>query len=135
MMRLMMRWRKKLVKKEKVWFFIGESDFLIFSLLMSILKRTLFPFFLMKNFKFLKYTFTLVWLFIFWIFNYLFANNEYYYKNLTVNSDIQQDWTIQVNEIFDAYFNVYKHGIIRNIPLKYTIDGKKFRIFLENIRV
>jgi hypothetical protein len=40
-----------------------------------------------------------------------------------------------VNEIFDAYFNVYKHGIIRDIPLKYTIDGKKFRIFLENIRV
>ena len=42
---------------------------------------------------------------------------------------------IQVNEIFDAYFNVRKHGIIRNIPLKYTIDGKKFRIFLENIKV
>ncbi len=40
-----------------------------------------------------------------------------------------------MNEIFDAYFNVRKHGIIRNIPLKYTIDGKKFRIFLENIKV
>jgi len=79
--------------------------------------------------------FTLVWLFIFWIFNYLFANNEYYYKNLTVNADIQQDWTIQVNEIFDAYFNVPKHGIIRNIPLKYAIEGKKFRIFLEKIKV
>ncbi|MCR5412157.1 MAG: hypothetical protein K6E76_04150 [Patescibacteria group bacterium] len=40
-----------------------------------------------------------------------------------------------MNEIFDAYFNVRKHGIIRNIPLKYTIDGKKFRIFLEDIEV
>ena len=40
-----------------------------------------------------------------------------------------------MNEIFDAYFNVHKHGIIRNIPLKYTIDGQKFRIFLENIKV
>lgn len=89
----------------------------------------------MKNFKILKYSFLAFWLFIFWNFNYLFANNEYYYKNLTINADIQQDGTIAVNEIFDAYFNVPKHGIIRNIPLKYTIDGKKFRIFLENIKV
>ena len=89
----------------------------------------------MQNFKFLKYTFTLVWLFIFWIFNYLFANNEYYHKNLIVNADIQQDGTIEVNEVFETTFNVYKHGFIRNIPLKYSIDGKKFRIFLENIKV
>ena len=40
-----------------------------------------------------------------------------------------------MNEIFDTYFNVRKHGIIRNIPLKYTIDRKKFRIFLEDIEV
>ena len=114
----------------------SESQIFWFSSFWWVYLRELLSLFIfMKNFKFLKYTFTLVWLFIFWIFNYLFANSEYYYKNLTVNADIQQDGTIQVNEVFDTYFNIYKHGIIRDIPLKYTIDGKIFRIFIDNIRV
>ena len=102
---------------------------------MSILKRTFISLHLHEKLHISQVYFHFSLTFHLWIFNYLFANNEYYYKNLTVNADIQQDWTIQVNEIFDAYFNIYKHGIIRNIPLKYTINEKKFRIFLENIRV
>ena len=60
---------------------------------------------------------------------------DYEFVSLDVNADLQIDWTIDVTETFVTNFLKSKHGIIRTIPLNYTVDNTKFHIDLDYIRV
>lgn len=91
------------------------------------------------------------WIFILWlcslslVWNFTQANNEYEYTNLDITANILIDGTINVKENFTANFFTQKHGIIREIPLNYTVWWKKilnftlwwddFHIDVSNINV
>lgn len=60
---------------------------------------------------------------------------QYRYDQLEVQAKIQEDGTIQVEEIFDTYFKVPKHGIYRDIPTQYVVEDTRFWIELEDIFV
>ena len=68
------------------------------------------------------------------IWNFTLAK-DYEYTNLDIQADIKIDGTIDVTETFTANFFKKKHGIIRFIPLNYTVDGTDFHIDLDYIRV
>ena len=76
-----------------------------------------------------------IWIFILWLcslslgWNFTQANNEYEYTNLDITANILIDGTINVKENFTANFFTQKHGIIRDIPLNYTVWWKKFLNF------
>ena len=82
-----------------------------------------------------------IWIFILGIstlilvWNYTQANNEYEYTNLDITANILKDGTIDVKENFTANFFVSKHGIIRDIPLNYSVGWKDFHIEISNINV
>ncbi len=82
-----------------------------------------------------------IWLFILWlctlfpVWNFTQANSEYEYTNLDINANILEDWTINVKENFIANFFVNKHGIIRTIPLNYSVDWTKYHIDISDINV
>ncbi len=50
-----------------------------------------------------------------------YKNREYVIDNYDVNIVVNENNTLDITENITAYFNVPKHGIIRNIPLKNTI--------------
>ena len=61
-----------------------------------------------------------------------------FFKNYQVNAEILEDGTMEVEEKIDADFSDEpdgKHGIIRKIPKNYTVQGEKFRIFVDEIEV
>ena len=62
-------------------------------------------------------------------------NSEYEYTNLNITANILEDGTMNVKEDFTADFHVSKHGIIRVIPLNYSVLGSKFHIDVSNIDV
>ncbi len=62
-------------------------------------------------------------------------NYEYEYTNLDIRADILADGTMNVNEDFTADFHVYKHWIIRVIPLNYSVSNYPFHIDVSNINV
>ena len=62
-------------------------------------------------------------------------NYEYEYTNLNIRADILADGTMNVNENFTADFHVYKHWIIRVIPLNYSVSNYPFHIDVSNINV
>ena len=68
------------------------------------------------------------------ILNFAHAS-DYEYTNLDIYADVKIDGTIDVNETFTADFNVRKHGIIRSIPLNYTVEDTDFHIDLDYVRV
>ena len=82
-----------------------------------------------------------IWLLILWLlslsfaWNNTFANYEYEYTSLDITADILNDWTINVKEYFTADFFVYKHWIIRSIPLNYSVSNHPFHIDISNIKV
>ena len=81
-----------------------------------------------------------IWLFILWICAIFFVWNfthakDYEYTNLYISANILNDGTINVNEDFTANFFVNKHGIIRNIPLNYSVWWKDFHIEISDINV
>lgn len=89
---------------------------------------------LIKNL--IKINLVLFWLFMCWfIGNHAHANKEYEYTNLDIIWDIKTDGTIDVKEDFTTYFYVQKHGIMREIPLNYTVNGYPFHIDIKNINV
>ena len=81
-----------------------------------------------------------VWLFLLWfllmffVWNFIHAK-DYEYTNLDIQADVKIDWTIDVTETFTANFLKNKHGIIRFIPLNYTVEDTDFHIDLDYIRV
>jgi len=80
------------------------------------------------------------WLLILWLSVLLFAwnfsfANDYEYTNLDITADILIDWNMNINEDFTANFFTEKHGIIRNIPLNYSVWWKDFHIEISNINV
>ena len=80
------------------------------------------------------------WLFILGLFLLFLVCNfsqakDYEYTNLNITANILNDWTINVKEDFAANFFVNKHWIIRDIPLNYSVDWKKFHIEISNIKV
>ena len=81
-----------------------------------------------------------LWLLILWLFTIFFAWNfthatEYEYKNLSITAHILEDWTVNVTEKYTADFFVSKHGIIRTIPLNYTVAWNQFHIDISNVNV
>jgi len=82
-----------------------------------------------------------IWIFILWLcslslgWNFALANGEYEYTSLDITANILNDWTINVKEDFTANFFVQKHGIIRDIPLNYSVEWYNFHIDVSNINV
>ncbi len=81
-----------------------------------------------------------LWLIILWFVLMFFVWNitqakDYEYKNLDIQADIKIDGTIDVSETFTTNFLKKKHGIIRFIPLNYTVEDTDFHIDLDYIRV
>ena len=81
-----------------------------------------------------------IWLFILWLCTIFLAWNftqakDYEYTNLDITANILVDGTIDVKEDFTADFFVSKHGIIRDIPLNYSVWWKDFHIEVSNINV
>ena len=80
------------------------------------------------------------WIFILWLCATLFVWNftqakDYEYTNLDITANVLTDWTINVRENFSANFFVSKHGIIRDIPLNYSVWWNDFHIEISNINV
>ncbi len=87
----------------------------------------------MKIFKFLLFSVLIpCFLFSFWNFSYA---NDYEHKNLDITANINLDWSIDVYEKFTTNFFIEKHGIMRFIPLNYTVEWKDFHIDISNISV
>lgn len=81
-----------------------------------------------------------IWLIITWLCSLFLAFNftdakDYEYTNLDITANILEDWTINVKENFTANFFVEKHGIIRNIPLNYSVENDDFHINISDINV
>ena len=81
-----------------------------------------------------------IWLLILWLCSLFFLWNftqakDYEYTNLDITADVLIDWTINVKEDFTANFFVDKHGIIRDIPLNYSVGWYKFHIDVSNFNV
>jgi len=57
-------------------------------------------------------------------------------NNFVTNIKINEDSSLHVQEKIDYDFgDVERHGIFRNIPYEYKIDGKKYQISIDNIQV
>ena len=81
-----------------------------------------------------------IWLLILWLTTVLLIWNftqakDYEYTNLDITANILIDGTIDVKEDFTANFFVNKHGIIRDIPLNYSVWWNDFHIEVSNINV
>ena len=90
--------------------------------------------------KFYKQKMKKIWLFILWLCSIFLAWNftqakDYEYTNLDITANILVDGTIDVKEDFTADFFVSKHGIIRDIPLNYSVWWKDFHIEISDINV
>lgn len=53
--------------------------------------------------------------------NYQYSSYDYVIDNYDINIIVNENNTFDITETITAYFNVSKHGIVRNIPLKNTI--------------
>jgi len=71
---------------------------------------------------------------IFFVWSFTHAK-DYEYTNLDITANILNDGTINVEEDFTANFFVNKHGIIRDIPLNYSVEWNDFHIKVSNINV
>ena len=72
--------------------------------------------------------------------NISYNSLDYVIDKYDINVVLNENNTLDITETITAYFNVYKHGIIRNIPLKNTItrlDGTTStnRVNVSNVRV
>ena len=80
-------------------------------------------------------------LLILWLFTVLFAcnftqaNDEYEYTSLDITADVLEDWTMNVKENYTVNFFVKKHGIIRTIPVNYSVEWNDFHIKVSKIKV
>ena len=52
-----------------------------------------------------------------------------------INADIKIDGTVDVTETFTANFLVNKHGIIRSIPLDYSVQWEYFHVDISDVDV
>ena len=85
--------------------------------------------------KIIKICLLFVWFdlcFFVWTFS---RAKDYEYKNLDIIANIKIDWSIDVEEIFTTNFLEYRHGIVRTIPLNYSVLGKDFHIKVYDISV
>lgn len=71
---------------------------------------------------------------LFLVWNFTQAK-DYEYTNLDIQADVKIDGTIDVTETFTTNFLKKKHGIIRFIPLNYTVENTDFHINLDYVRV
>ncbi len=59
----------------------------------------------------------------------LYSGKDYILDKYDVNIVVNENNTLDITETITAYFNIEKHGIIRNIPLKNTVnrlDGTQY---------
>lgn len=61
--------------------------------------------------------------------------NDYEYEKLDVLAEVKIDWSIGVKETFSTKFFEYKHGIIRSIPLNYSVEWMDFHIDITDVYV
>ena len=139
-----------MVEKLKLFFLLSLSTFLLnanFNLVFYYVCFLLYflhffvnlfiieyVFYVMSFLMFKKVFFYLLFILVFINWGFLFAN-DYEFKSLDINADIMMDWTIDVVETFTTNFFKKKHGIIRTIPLNYTVDNTKFHINFDYVRV
>ena len=67
-----------------------------------------------------------------WNFSYA---KDYEYKNLDIQANVRMDWMIDVKETFTTNFLFDKHGIVREIPLNYSVGWNDFHIDIYNVAV
>lgn len=72
--------------------------------------------------------------------SYNSSNYDYIVKGYDVNIKVNENNTLDITEVIDVYFNEYRHGIYRDIPLANNVvrlDGTKSRnrAKLSNISV
>ncbi len=70
--------------------------------------------------------------FAIFLFNYTFSF-DFDINNYNVDIKLLSDWTVNICEDIDVFFNYEKHWIIREIPLSYL--WWKFQIFVSNVKV
>lgn len=61
-------------------------------------------------------------------YDYQYGSYEYVLNKYDINIDVKENNIFEITENIGAYFNVYKHGIFRKLPLKNNIerlDGTK----------
>ena len=71
---------------------------------------------------------------VFFVWNWALAKN-YEYTNLDIQADVKIDGSIDVTETFTTNFLKKKRGIVRFIPLNYTVEDTDFRIKVDHVRV
>ena len=82
-----------------------------------------------------KFRLLILWLCsLFFLWNFTDAK-DYEYTNLNITADILIDWTMNIKENFTANFFIQKHGIIRDIPLNYSVKWNNFHIDIDNVNV
>jgi len=81
----------------------------------------------------MKKTIFTIFSILIWFFGFTFANLEF--TNYKVFWNIQNDWTINVQENIDVHFLNEMHGIERKIPWIYTVQDTEFQVFVDNIDV
>ena len=81
----------------------------------------------------MKKTIFSILLFLIWFFGFTFADLEF--TNYQILGQIQNDWTINVQENIDVHFFTQMHWIERMIPLTYTVQDTEFQVFVDNIDV
>ena len=89
----------------------------------------------MRKKNFIKILFIYIISFTWLLFCNISNAYDYKYRNLDISADIKIDWTIDISETFDTYFNTKRHWIIRSIPLNYSVEWKPFHIEIDNINV
>ena len=85
--------------------------------------------------KIIKFWLLFLWFGLFFVVWDFVHAKDYEYTNLDIHADVKIDGTIDVTETFTANFLKKKHGIIRTIPLNYTVENTNFHIDLDYIRV
>lgn len=65
----------------------------------------------------------------------LVFGEAFYIKHFDIQIDINEEGYFDVTETIDVFFTEKRRGIIRAIPRKVLIDGKKYSIKIKNIEV
>ena len=76
-------------------------------------------------------------LFLLGLFLFLW-NSTYAYFNISnyaVRWDIKIDWTIDINEKIDTYFDSEMHWIERILEKYYSVENTEFQVFYNDINV
>ena len=60
---------------------------------------------------------------------------DYIIENYAIDLKVSTEGYYDITEKIDVHFNERRRGIIKNIPLKYKINGKNMNLKLSNVTV